>query len=405
MNSPIFRAAIVLGLLSVIGPFAIDMYLPTLPSISKSLVADTASVQLSIMSFMLATAVFTLVYGPISDMVGRKPPLYAGMALYIVGALGCALAQNIEWLVAFRFVQGVGACASFALPRAIVRDNYRGAEAAQLFSLLMLVFSISPILAPSVGSLVVQFGSWREIFWVMAISGLLALALTVFGLKETRSPEARVESSLKAALAGYWELMRDGRFLGLSLIGGFGISTFMAFIGSSSFVYQDHYGLTPTIYSFAFSANAVGFFGASQTTGWLVRRFGLNKVVRGSVWGFALPMLVLFALFLAGIDSFAVLAALMFLAFTFLGLVLPTTGVLAMEEYGEIAGTASSLMGTLQTAAGLVVMWLAGLFYDGTAMPMVAAFAGCAAITLVLTLVTIRGDSPPMEGPIEVPAE
>jgi len=405
MNNPIFRAAIVLGLLSVIGPFAIDMYLPTLPAISKSLAADTASVQLSIMSFMLATAVFTLVYGPISDMVGRKPPLYAGIALYIAGALGCALAQNIEWLVAFRFVQGVGACASFALPRAIVRDNYTGAEAAQLFSLLMLVFSISPILAPSVGSLVVQFGDWREIFWVMAISGVLSLALAAFSLKETRPPEARVESSLKAALGGYWELMRDGRFLGLSLIGGFGISTFMAFIGSSSFVYQQHYGLTPTIYSFAFSINAVGFFGASQATGWLVRRFGLNRVVRASVWGFALPMLLLFGLFLAGIDSFAVLAVLMFVAFTFLGLVLPTTGVLAMEEYGEIAGTASSLMGTLQTAAGLLVMWIAGLFYNGTAMPMVAAFAGCAAITLVLTLVTIRGTSPPMEGPIEIPAE
>jgi len=405
MNSQILRAGIVLGLLSVIGPFAIDMYLPTLPAISKSLVADTASVQLSIMSFMLATAVFTLVYGPVSDMVGRKPPLYAGILLYVIGALGCAVSPNIGWLVAFRFVQGVGACASFALPRAIVRDNYTGAPAAQLYSLLMLVFSISPILAPSVGSLVVQFGDWRKIFWVMAFSGVLSLVLAVFGLKETRPVEARVESSMNAALRGYWQLLRDGRFLGLSLIGGFGISSFMAFIGSSSFVYQQHYGLTPTIYSFAFSINAVGFFGASQMTGFLVRRFGLNKVVRASVWGFALPMVALFALFLAGIDSFAVLATLMFVAFTFLGLVLPTTGVLAMEEYGEIAGTASSLMGTLQTAAGLVVMWLAGLFYNGTAMPMVVAFAGCATVTLVLTLLTIRGESPPIEGPIEIPAE
>jgi MFS transporter, DHA1 family, multidrug resistance protein len=405
MNSQIFRAGVVLGLLSVIGPFAIDMYLPTLPAISKSLTADTASVQLSIMSFMLATAVFTLVYGPISDMVGRKPPLYAGIALYVIGALGCAVSQNIEWLVACRFLQGVGACASFSLPRAIVRDNYTGAPAAQLFSLLMLVFSISPILAPSVGSLVVQFGDWRKIFWVMSAAGVLSLGLTAFALKETRPPEARVESSLGAAVSGYWQLMRDGRFLGLSLIGGFGISTFMAFIGSSSFVYQQHYGLTPTIYSLAFSVNAVGFFGASQMTGWLVRRFGLNRVVRASVWGFVLPMVLLFALFLIGIDRFVVLATLMFIAFSFLGLVLPTTGVLAMEEYGQIAGTASSLMGTLQTAAGLVVMWIAGLFYNGTAMPMVAAFAGCAAITLVLTLLTIRGESPPVEGPIEIPAE
>ena len=405
MNNTIFKAGLVLGLLSVIGPFAIDMYLPTLPAISKSLGADTAQVQLSIMSFMLATAFFTLIYGPVSDMVGRKPPLYFGIALYVVGALGCAVAQNIEWLVICRFVQGVGACASFSLPRAIVRDNYTGAAAAQLFSLLMLVFSISPILAPSVGSLVIQFGDWRKIFWVMTAAGVLSLVLAVFGLKETRPPEDRVESSVKAALAGYWTLLRDGRFLGLSLIGGFGISTFMAFIGSSSFVYQEHYHLTPTLYSLAFSVNAVGFFGASQMTGFLVKRFGLNRVVRASVWGFTVPMVALLVIFALGVDSLAVLAALMFTAFAFLGLVLPTTGVLAMEEYGEIAGTASSLMGTLQTLAGATVMGITASFFNGTALPMVVSFAVCAVVTLVLTLVTIRGESPPLEGPFEIPAE
>jgi MFS transporter, DHA1 family, multidrug resistance protein len=405
MNNTIFKAGLVLGLLSVIGPFAIDMYLPTLPAISKSLGADTAQVQLSIMSFMLATAFFTLIYGPVSDMVGRKPPLYFGIALYVVGALGCAVAQNIEWLVICRFVQGVGACASFSLPRAIVRDNYTGAAAAQLFSLLMLVFSISPILAPSVGSLVIQFGDWRKIFWVMTAAGVLSLVLAVFGLKETRPPEDRVESSVKAALAGYWTLLRDGRFLGLSLIGGFGISTFMAFIGSSSFVYQEHYHLTPTLYSLAFSVNAVGFFGASQMTGFLVKRFGLNRVVRASVWGFTVPMVALLVIFALGVDSLAVLAVLMFTAFAFLGLVLPTTGVLAMEEYGEIAGTASSLMGTLQTLAGATVMGITASFFNGTALPMVVSFAVCAVVTLVLTLVTIRGESPPLEGPFEIPAE
>ncbi|MGN6102476.1 MAG: multidrug effflux MFS transporter, partial [Devosia sp.] len=253
MDSKIFRAGLILGFLSVIGPFAIDMYLPTLPAIAKTLSADTASVQASIMAFMLATAAFSLIYGPVSDMIGRKPPLYAGIALYIVGALGCALAQSIEWLVAFRFLQGVGACASFSLPRAIVRDNYTGAAAAQLFSLLMLVFSISPILAPSVGSLVIQFGDWRGIFWVMTGAGVLTMLLAVFALKETRPKDQRVESSIGSALRGYWQLLRDGRFLGLSLIGGFGISSFMAFIGSSSFVYQEHYGLSPSLYSIAFS--------------------------------------------------------------------------------------------------------------------------------------------------------
>ena len=405
MDRKIFRAAIVLGLLSVIGPFAIDMYLPTLPAIAKSLAAETAAVQASIMSFMLATAFFSLVYGPVSDMVGRKPPLYVGIALYTVGAVGCALAQSIEWLVFFRFVQGVGACASFSLPRAIVRDNYTGVEATQLFSLLMLVFSVSPILAPSVGSLVVQFGDWRGIFWVMTVAGVLALLLAVFGLKETRPKEARVESSAKAALVGYWTLLRDTRFLGLSLIGGFGMSSFMAFIGSSSFVYQDHYGLSPALYSIAFSINAVGFFGASQMTGTMVKRFGLNRVVRYSVWGFSGAMVLLLAIFATGVDSLAVLGTLMFIAFAFLGLVIPTTGVLAMEANGKIAGTASALMGTLQTISGAVVMGIVARFFNGTAMPMVIGFAVCGVAAFVLTQLTIRGDSPPVDGPIEVPAE
>ena len=405
MDRKIFRAAIVLGLLSVIGPFAIDMYLPTLPAIAKSLTAETAAVQASIMSFMLATAFFSLVYGPVSDMVGRKPPLYVGIALYSIGAVGCAVAQIFEWLVIFRFVQGVGACASFSLPRAIVRDNYTGVEATQLFSLLMLVFSVSPILAPSVGSLVVQFADWRGIFWVMTVAGVLALVLAVFGLKETRPKEARVESSFKAALVGYWTLLRDARFLGLSLIGGFGMSSFMAFIGSSSFVYQDHYGLSPALYSIAFSINAVGFFGASQMTGTMVKRFGLNRVVRYSVWGFSGAMVLLLAIFLAGVDSLAVLGTLMFIAFAFLGLVIPTTGVLAMEANGKIAGTASALMGTLQTISGAVVMGVVARFFNGTAMPMVIGFAVCGVAAFVLTQLTIRGDSPPVEGPLEVPAE
>ncbi|MBE0579272.1 MFS transporter, partial [Devosia sp.] len=186
MNSQILRAALVLGLLSAIGPFAIDMYLPALPAIGIDLGADTAGVQASLMAFMAAIAVCQLFYGPISDMVGRKPPLYFGMALFVAGAVGSALAPSIEWLIAARFLQGIGACAAMALPRAIVRDGYTGADAAQLQSLLMLVFSVSPILAPLGGSLIVQFGNWRAIFWVVAGIGVLGALLVLFFLKETR---------------------------------------------------------------------------------------------------------------------------------------------------------------------------------------------------------------------------
>jgi MFS transporter, DHA1 family, multidrug resistance protein len=392
MNSPLVRSAIILGLLSLIGPVAIDMYLPSLPAIGDALDATTAEVQLSLMAFMVAIGFGQLVYGPVSDMIGRKPPLYFGIGLFIVGSIGAALAPSIEWLVAFRLIQGIGACASFALPRAIVRDNYTGVDAAKLMSLLMLVFSISPILAPLAGSVVILFGDYRLVFWAMAAVGVLVLLLAVFALAETRPKALRVESSIGSAFHAYGVLLRDWNFLGLSFIGAFGIGSFMGFIGNSSFVFIEHYGLTPTLYSFAFSVNAVGFFALSQATATLAKRYGLNRVVRVAVTGFAVSMIALFAIFAAGIDSMWVLSALMFVAFSFLGLVVPSTAVLAMEEHGEIAGTASALMGTLQLVVGAAVMGIVGAFFDGTAMPMIAGFAACGVIALLLTFATIRSN-------------
>lgn len=398
MNMTILKTAIVLGLLSVIGPVAIDMYLPALPDIGNHLTATTAQVQLSLMAFMAAIAVCQLFYGPISDMIGRKPPLYFGIVLFIVGSVACALAPSIEWLIAARFIQGVGACASMSLPRAIVRDNYTGAEAAQLFSLLMLVFSISPILAPLSGSIVIAFGDWQLLFWVMAAVGVLGLILAVVGLKETRPKHLRTESSIGGAIRGYGTLLKDLSFVGLTLIGAFGMSSFMSFLGNSSFVYIEHYGLNPTEYSLAFSVNAISFFAVSQSTGYMVKRFGLQRVVRWAVTGFAASMLLLAAIFFAGVDSMWVLSGLMFIAFGFLGLVLPTTAVLAMEEHGEFAGTASALMGTIQMVLAAGIMGVVGAFQDGTAIPMVTAFAICAVAAFILTQVTIRTTVTPVVG-------
>ena len=390
MNPTLLRTALVLGLLSAIGPFAIDMYLPALPAIGVSLGADTAQVQGSLMAFMAAIAFCQLFYGPISDMVGRKPPLYFGMALFAAGGIACALAPSIEWLIVARFIQGVGACAAMALPRAIVRDGYTGADAAQLQSLLMLVFSVSPILAPLAGSLIVQFGGWRDIFYVVAGIGGLGILLVGFFLKETRPAAARLESSVGSAIKGYGVLLRDRNFLGLSMIGAFGMASFMAYLANSSFILIEHYGLTPTLYSVMFSINAVSFIGVSQLTGVLTRRYGLNAVVRVAVTGFAIVMVALAAVFMLGVDRLDVLAVLLFVGYGFLGLVLPTTAVLALETHGKIAGTASALMGTLQLVTAAVIMGVVGSFFDGTAKPMVLGIALCATLAFALTQLTLK---------------
>ena len=389
MPTHFFRIALVLGLLQAIGPFAIDMYLPALPSIGASLGASAGAVQASLMAFFISLGLGQMVYGPASDMLGRKPPLYFGLLLFAVGSVGCALAPDIHSLVVWRFIQGLGACAGMVVPRAVVRDLHTGPEAARLMALLTLVFSVSPILAPLFGSFLIEWSSWRAVFWAVTAAALLAIVLLATSLEETRSAEQRQGSSLRSAIAGYALLLRDGHFMGLVLIGGFGISSFFAYLANSSFVLIDHYGLTPREYSYAFAANAASFIGMSQLTGRLVKRFGMLPLVRASVLGFASFMLLALLFNLCGLANMWLMLGLLFVGYGFLGLVLPTSSVLALDEHGEIAGTASALMGTLQFMTGAAVMAAVGLFVDGTARPMLIGIAGAALIALLLAFKTL----------------
>jgi len=378
MKTSFARNAIVLGLISAVGPFAIDMYLPALPSIAADLHASTSATQMSLIAFFAAVAVCQIIYGPVSDIFGRRNPLYFGLALYAAGSVGCALAPTVGWLIVFRFVQGVGACAGMTIPRAIVRDLHTGHEATRLMSLIMLVFSVSPILAPLVGSTLISFVGWRAIFVTVAVIAVLAVGLVALVLPETRPPEARLASGVGSALRGYAFLLRDRHFLGLTFVGGLGMSSFFAFLANSSFVYIDHFGLTPFVYGFAFSVNAVAFIGMAQTTSYLGRRLGLVRVIRFATACYAVIACVLLAITLAGVDSLPVLMSLLFVGFGSLGTVIPSTMVLALEEHGPIAGTAAALAGTLQLVVGAVVIVLSSVFFDGTPLTMVVAIAVCA---------------------------
>ncbi|MDB5899729.1 MAG: Bcr/CflA family drug resistance efflux transporter, partial [Ramlibacter sp.] len=365
MRSSFFGLALVLGLVSAVGPFAIDMYLPALPTIGQALGATPAAVQATLIAFFLALGAGQVIYGPLSDMFGRKPPLYFGLALFGVGSIGCALAPDVQTLIALRFVQGLGACAGMVVPRAIVRDLHTGTEAARLMSTLMLVFSVSPILAPLSGSFLIDAFGWRAVFWAVAGIAVFSGVLLFTSLPETRAPEERVGSSFGGALRGYGVLLRDTHFLGLALIGGFGMASFFAYLANSSFVLIDHYGLSPRQYSVAFAANAASFIGVSQLTGRWGARFGLAGMVKVAVTSYAAVMALALVLQLAGVDSLTVLLALLFVGYGALGLVVPATMVLSMDQHGAIAGTASALAGTLQFVAGILVMGLLSAFASG----------------------------------------
>ncbi|SFB61238.1 MFS transporter, DHA1 family, bicyclomycin/chloramphenicol resistance protein [Rhizobium sp. NFR07] len=382
--------ALSLGLLSAVGLFALDMYLPALPSISRDLQADSHAVQASLISFFAAMAASQIIYGPVSDMVGRKLPLYVGLALYVIGSVGCALSPSIDWLVACRFLQGMGGCAGIVISRAIVRDLHTGPAAAQLMSRLLLVFSVSPILAPLAGSIVSAFGSWRLIFWVMVVAGFAGLAVLLFFLEETRPPAARSESSVAGALRSYGTLLRDPYFVGLVLIASFGMASYMIYVANSSFVLIEHYGLSPSFYSIVFSINAVAFIGMSQLNGWLSRRIGLRRVIRGATIGYSSMMVMMAVMMSLGFDQLEVMAAFLFGGYGFLGLIIPTAAVLALEHHGRIAGAASAMLGMGQFVTSAVVVGLGGLVVDGTARPMVMIIALCSAVALMLSVFVLR---------------
>ncbi|HTV79313.1 MAG TPA: multidrug effflux MFS transporter [Steroidobacteraceae bacterium] len=392
MHKSYLREGIILGLLSAIGPFAIDMYLPALPSIGRSLNADAATVQLSLTVFFVAVGGGQLLYGPLSDMFGRKLPLYVGLFLFCCGSLACALAPNAELFLLGRFIQGLGACGGMVIPRAVVRDLHSGVEATRLMSLLMLVFSISPLLAPLTGSFVIQVAGWRGVFWMVLGAAVIGFGILTT-LKESRPPAARAGSSLISAFHSYRQLLLDRHFMGTVLIGTCGMASFFLYLSNSPYVMIEHYHLSPRGFSLLFSVNAASFFVAAQFNGTLATRIGLRNLVRRASTGFALAMLLLLGLFAAGVDHLVVMVALLCCAYACLGMTVPTSSILALDDHGSIAGTASSLIGTLQFGLGSVVMAFSGTFANGAPLPMIAGIALCAVLCAGFARVTLRHKS------------
>jgi DHA1 family bicyclomycin/chloramphenicol resistance-like MFS transporter len=386
--------ALVLGSLSWIGPFAIDMYLPALPVITEDLGASVKAAQATLMAFFISFGLSQLIYGPASDVLGRKPPLYFGLVVFALASIACSLAPTIEWLIAMRFVQGVGAAAVMSIPRAVIRDHYTGNAATRLMSTVMLIVSVSPMFAPLVGSAVIGPFGWRAVFVAVALASIIGFLMTRFGLKETLTAAQRRPFHLGEMLGAFGVLLRDTHYLGLILIGGMGMASFFAFLATSSFLYIDHYGLSSFQYSLAFACNALGFFSASQMAANLEARYGSLRVIKTAVLGYAAGAFTLLVTVLLGLDSFPVLALLLFCTYAFLGLVLPTAMVLSLEEHGPIAGTAAALGGTLQMMVGAASIAIVSAVFNNTPLPLAVAIAICALTALLLSRFALRSHGP-----------
>jgi len=390
MQPGFLRSAVTLGLLALVGPFAIDMYLPALPTIADDLQTTIAATQTTLTAYFIAFGVAQLVYGPLADWIGRKQPIYIGLAIFIVGSLASAWAPSIAWLAAGRFVQAMGAATVMVVPRAIVRDLYTGGQATRMMALIMLVISVSPMLAPLAGSGLIALGGWRLIFEVLAGAAVLSVLLTATQLPETLPAEKRVPIRPRVLLAGMRTLITDAKFIGLTLIGGFGMASFFVFLSTASFVYTGQYGLSSVEFSLAFAVNAIGFFGASQVAPTLGERYGMARMVLIATFGFFVTMIVLLALTLAGFNTLGVLITLLFIGYAFFGLVMAPVMVMALDDHGDKAGLASSLGGTLQMVAGGVMIVITAPFFDGTTLPMVASIAFCATAAFGFAVITLR---------------
>lgn len=384
------RLGMILGLLSVIGSLTIDMYLPALPSIADEFGTSIGSVQQTLTAYLIGFGLAQLFYGPISDQMGRKFPLYVGLTLFLAGTVAAYLAPTIEILTISRVIQGVGGAVVMVIPRAVIRDIGTGVAATKLMGFVMMVISVSPMVAPLIGSGVMLLGGWRVIFLVLALMAGLSLLLTRFALPETLSKDHRVPFNLHTFGTGLRVLLTDTKYLGLTFIGAFGMASFFVFFANAAFVYTGEFGLSPVQFSLAFALNGLSFFLATQVVGKVAERFGMPAMIKGAVLVFASVSVTLAALTYAGFGSLPILVTLLFIAFGSLGFVVPTTMVMAIDNHGSIAGLASSLGGTLQvvTASGMIA--LSEPFFDGTALPMVSVIAACALVALILSRLTLR---------------
>ncbi len=361
----------VLGLLTAVGPLATDMYLPAFDAIEQGFGSPQGTAQLTLSAWFAGLCVGQMTQGTLSDRFGRRRPLIVGTVLFSIACAGCALATDITTLSAFRFASAFGGAAGMVIPRAVVRDMAEGHAAARIMSKLMLVMGAGPILAPSLGGLLLEVGSWRLIFWVCGAYGLFCALIAWKVLPETLPPNARVKLGPGALVSRYAHVMTERGFITHALMGGFAMFGMFSYLAGSPQVFVQQFGLPPQFYGALFGVCAAGFIAASQLNPMLVLRYGADRVVTVSTRVFLLATAAMLGFALAGgWGGWFPLAACAFFSMSSQGFTTPNAVVGALQRHAAHAGSASALMGTMQFALGAVAAALVGALSDGTARPM-----------------------------------
>jgi DHA1 family bicyclomycin/chloramphenicol resistance-like MFS transporter len=372
-----------------IGPLAIDMYLPALPVLQVEFATSEASVQHTLSAYLLGLAFGQLLFGPIADRYGRKPPLLGGLAVFTLASAGCALAGTIEHFVLLRFAQALGGASGMVVIRAVIRDRFDEIQSARVLSLMMLVMGAAPILAPLAGGWLLVNGSWRWIFFFLAAFAALCLALVAFLLAESH-PVHRRSATLGRALKSTAPLFGDVRFLGpvIVFIGAFGC--FFAYLAAAPFVFIQYFGVPADRFGWYFGANACGFITVSQLNRRIVARYGTRRTLGWGVRLLASASLLLVVFSVSEAVGFAGVFIPMFFIVGSIGLIASNATSIAMAPFGERAGGASSLLGAAQSAFGVAASAAVGGIAAQGAMPMASVIAVCAAVALASYLFLVQ---------------
>jgi DHA1 family bicyclomycin/chloramphenicol resistance-like MFS transporter len=375
---------LVMGLLTAFGPMSIDMYLPAFPAIARDFGVPVASVQYTLASFNIGIALGQLIYGPLADQLGRKPNLMAGLTVYMLASIGCMLTNSVESMVVLRFLQAIGGCTGMVITRAIVRDKYHGNQSAKVFSTLMLIMGVAPILAPTVGSLVLEAFRWEYIFGLLAAIGLVTLLYVTFFLPETLTPEKRNPVALRNSFRTYGLLLRDRQFVGYSLTAGFIQSGMFAYITGSAYVFTQLFHLSGQQYSMLFGLNAVGIIGASQLNHKLLLHYSFGQILRKVTFLYLAAAATLLVMAYTGWFGIAGIVVPLFLTLSTVGLAMPNATAGALEKHAAHAGSASALVGTLQFSCGALAAVAVSVFANHSALPMAAVIATCSLLAFLV---------------------
>jgi DHA1 family bicyclomycin/chloramphenicol resistance-like MFS transporter len=371
------RLIFILGLLSAIGPFSIDMYLPGFPVIAADLKTTPEMVSYSLSSYFIGICAGQMLIGPLLDRFGRKPPLLGGLLLYIISALGCAWAPTIEALIVFRFFQAAGGCAGMVAPRAIIRDVFPVHENARIFSLLILIIGVSPIIAPTAGGFITSHYGWHSIFLLLAAITFLISMAVIFLLPESRKADPTFSLKPKPIIASFSKVITTPQFSTYAFTGSLASAGLYAYLAGSPFVFMDLYHVSGQHYGWIFAIVAGGLIASSQVNNILLRKYRSEQIVPVVLAVQCLIATCLVGGTMAGVLNLYGTIACIFFYLCCQGFSFPNSSALSMAPFTKEAGSASALLGAIQMALGAFASALVGIFSDGTALPMVGVMAAC----------------------------